>query len=641
MRRRRLQDSIRRERTDLRRRNRTCQGRRGRGPVILVAGVTLLLLTALAPSLRAGLPPDSQPGGRVFDLDTHCDTNDLDMIVTNLGSFAWDMMTGNPALIYPRGTTRTAMFAGGIWMGARAGGELRVTVAEYSAMWSPGPILSPTSWGDEQSPWYRVYKINLGDTPESNPDYGLWLNWPPGVPGGPPLVNGGPRLLADQTLWSVYNDLNPNSLENPAGTPEPLGVELRQSAFAFSGAPNQRIILMEYVIQNRGLLQLEDAYVSLWSDPDLGGPADDLVGCDVSRQVGFCYNATNDDRIYGSEPPAVGIVLLQGPIVPDPGNIAWVNGVPVPDHRNLTMTSFQKYINGTDPDSPVVSYNYMQGLNADGSPMVNPVTGEVTTFSVSGDPVDGSGWVDEYPSDRRMMVTCGPFDMAPGDVQIVTWAVVIGQGSDRLASVTDLRTVADRAREAFGLVFPPEPTPVLLASFDATSRDDGILLTWRMAEETLVPGFWLERDCGEGWRDAVDEPLAGSASGEFLDREAVDGAVCRYRLAVIGPQGERVLLGETSVEVHAAALELGVGRNPALGEVRLFWRAPDSERVALEVISPSGRLLTVLYRGPGGPQRRSLQWDGRDASGRFLSGIVWLRLHGDRGTRTAPLVLLR
>jgi hypothetical protein len=35
------------------------------------------------------------------------------------------------------------------------------------------------------------------------------------------------------------------------------------------------------------------------------------------------------------------------------------------------MTSFNKYINGTDPADPVTSYNYMQGLQPDGSPLAD------------------------------------------------------------------------------------------------------------------------------------------------------------------------------------------------------------------------------------------------------------------------------
>ena len=58
---------------------------------------------------------------------------------------------------------------------------------------------------------------------------------------------------------------------------------------------------------------LEDMYVSLWADVDLGGSTDDLVGCDTTLSLGYTYNATNNDQTYGAAPPAVGYDFFLGP----------------------------------------------------------------------------------------------------------------------------------------------------------------------------------------------------------------------------------------------------------------------------------------------------------------------------------------
>ena len=108
-------------------------------------------------------------------------------------------------------------------------------------------------------------------------------------------------------------------------------------------------------------------YVSLWADPDLGGSTDDLVGCDTTLSLGYCYNATNSDQTYGSAPPAVGYDFFLGP------------RTPLGD--TLGLTSFNKYINGTDPASSDATYNYMQGLLPDGSDLINPMTGSRRTTS--------------------------------------------------------------------------------------------------------------------------------------------------------------------------------------------------------------------------------------------------------------------
>ena len=65
----------------------------------------------------------------------------------------------------------------------------------------------------------------------------------------------------------------------------------------------------------KGANTLDSSYVSVWSDPDNGGAGDDLVGVDTSLSLGYCYNATNNDNVYGNRPPAVGYDFFQGPTV--------------------------------------------------------------------------------------------------------------------------------------------------------------------------------------------------------------------------------------------------------------------------------------------------------------------------------------
>jgi len=45
------------------------------------------------------------------------------------------------------------------------------------------------------------------------------------------------------------------------------------------------------------------------------------------------------------------------------------------------------------------------------------------------------------------MVSTGPFTMVPGDTREVAFAVIVGQGVDRLASITSLREGAMLARQ--------------------------------------------------------------------------------------------------------------------------------------------------------------------------------------------------
>ena len=221
----------------------------------------------------------------------------------------------------------------------------------------------------------------------------------------------------------------------------------------FVTGPDGLTIYIKYKLYNRGPNEIDSMYISLWADSDLGSAPDDLVGCDTLDDLMFCYNATGDDLQYGQRPPAIGFKALYGPLVPSPGDSANFDGTWIHNYENSKMSAFASYINGTDPDNYLETYNYMRGLGKDGSPYVNPTTGQVTTFMCSGDPVTGTGDVDHDESDRRMMATFGPIDFNPGDSQFVLIRMSVAQGADRLASIT-------RLREIINLPYDDIPTDV-------------------------------------------------------------------------------------------------------------------------------------------------------------------------------------
>ena len=395
-----------------------------------------------------------------FDTDTRLDCNNLEMFVYNDCNFAYDkdnVLGKTDGLYFPRGTKKTVVYSAGLWIGALVNGEVRLAIAEYSSEFVPGPMLSGTYQPDNTS--FRVYKIATYDTPESNPDYANW----PTVQGAPVDENGDPLLIGNQTTWSVCNDANPAAHILDAAATAPLGLEIQQTSFGFarSGARGNTYFI-KYKLINKGSNHLEDAYVSIWADTDLGNAGDDLVGCDTVLSLGYCYN-DGDDTQYGANPPAVGFDLLQGPIVPSMDDSAFVDGSWRHGYRNLSMTSFIKYINGTDPANKVETYGYMRGLVKDPNngtmvPMINPVTSSVTSFAVPGDPVANDGWVDQTPADRRLMINSGPFDMAPGDTQQIVVAVFVAVGSNPLNSITALRSSGSTIQAMFdhNFTFPTD-----------------------------------------------------------------------------------------------------------------------------------------------------------------------------------------
>ena len=452
------------------------------------AAIVAALIVA-APALGWAKPPDGggtrgAPGAQTDDSSRRLDVNQLNMWVTNFGTIAWDVTTGNAGLVYPKQTDKTAIFASGLWMGATIANVAHTVVAEYTQEYGPGAMVNGT-FDNPKKPEYVVYKMvrYTGDPTDtahverSSTAYAFadnlvhhswseymrgaathgapWKNYRlpnPSSPGDSVDVPGPDMTgLGDMMTWCVFNDADPALHKNQAGKSSPLGVEVQQTAFAFNRLdPLGLTIFLRYKIINKGSNTLDKMYVSLWADPDLGGFTDDLVGVDTTRSLGFVYNSTDHDAIYGTTPPALGYDFFQGPIV----------AIAPADTDTLRLASFNKYINGTDPSSTAQTYNYMQGLEPDGTPLVNPTNGQITTFFVSGDPVFGTGWLDTNPGDRRFLLTTGPFTMAPGDTQVIVGGIVVGQGTGRLSSISALKFNDDVAQLAFdaGFNLPNPPS---------------------------------------------------------------------------------------------------------------------------------------------------------------------------------------
>jgi hypothetical protein len=353
-------------------------------------------------------------GDRIIDNDTWIDANNLEMVVTNHGSFGWDLESGDPGLIYPAGSSTAVLFAGGIWIFGMTDEGLRGAIGEYSQEYAAGVIYPDGSWSPESSPQYRVYKL----TETSGPGDQDYDEWPVGD-GAPLGPDGEPLRAGDHTLWCVYHDADPSKHTNSAGNTDPIGVEVHHLTYAYDlPDPLDRVILIDFKLTHKGPLPLTETFVGFWLDTDIGDAPDDVAGSDSVLQAAFGYNGDGFDDDYGPDPPALGVTFLG---------------------ENRSAYAAMQYINGTDPDVALMTYNYLRGLQPNGDPMIDPITGEPTRFWYGGDPVTGEGWIDTSPADKRVLLSVGPFDFVPGQVEEFRIALVVGQGPDRIASVDEMK----------------------------------------------------------------------------------------------------------------------------------------------------------------------------------------------------------
>jgi len=453
-----------------------------------VQRLCVVALLATAP-VGAGAHLSQPSFATVVDSTQRIDVNQISMVVTNTGSLAFDRLHGAAGLEFPKGSGHTAVFAAGLWLGALVNGAVRTSISEYYDDYQPGSVKPDGTPDDPAKPEYKGYKlfrsyrdahggVDVATRDAALADYSTGAV-PHGAPAVTVLADGSLGIVGDEMMWSVYNDLDADRGVDPKSSKKPLGVEVSQTTYAYHRAGAlDNAIFVRYRIANRGQETLENVYAALWSDPDLGEPFDDLVGCDSALAVVYCYNATNADEVYGALAPCIGYDVLQGPLVVAPRG-----------DRRLGATALSRVLKSAAPQDSIQTYNRMRGLQNDGGPTIDPTTGQPTTFEFTGDPMTRNGWLDTLPADRRLMISTGPFTMAPGDTQEIVVAIVIGQGGSRLASIGAMRYFDSRVKSSFArgdAVVTPPPAPRLVAS----PAEGSVILSWDARAESVDPNSY-------------------------------------------------------------------------------------------------------------------------------------------------------
>jgi hypothetical protein len=479
------------------------------------------------------------------------DGNNVRARLYNTGSLFWKG-SGNLYRV-PREGEADAIFASGIWIGGLdANGALRFAGTAYGPFeYFPGPLDASGNPPTDCSVYDHIYRVSRQDIAlydlngTSTADMIDWP-WQLGAPvrdgdGNPDnysLAGGDrPGLIGEQTAWWVMND---------AGGPKnwsrtrPIGLEVQVTAFVLAGSDAlDNTTFYWYRIVHKGSQTLSRTWFGIWSDPDLGNSADDYVGSDTTLGIGFVYNGDAVDEGadgYGV-PPALGYDFLQGPLVPDPSGGTWIDpdGTEHPDSTRRRMTNFVFYSSSSSPygnpsGATFDPYRYLQSIWRDGTPMTVGGNGyggtERTTFMFPGDPVTGAFWSEantdgqgsrNVPSDRRFLMSTGPFDLEPGDVQEIVYAVVWSQSTDHLASVTKLRLDDIRVQAVYdnGLrTASPPDAPVV--TWDAYDR--GVVLEWSNPPES---NNFLNGYDEEGAFLVVTDPPDGNTTYTFEGYEVI------------------------------------------------------------------------------------------------------------------------
>jgi hypothetical protein len=459
--------------------------------------------------------------------------NNISAYFQNTGIFDQNTTSGNLAgLEWPKGSGKTACFTAGLsigcykWSENSQGRKLAQVMASYKGEWVPGAIKmvggKPTLDND---PKFKMYSVKTGDNETTNPDYANWgLMVPYGAPYQDINQNGQydpgidipGRQYAAQTIFECMTDADPTNRSSGegfgGGVQDPLlYAEVHWTMWAYTTPGLEDMQFIDYKIINKGDSAWYRTYMGIVVDPDLGDSNDDYIGCDTTFNLGYCYNADNDDLMYGTAPPAFGMDYFRSPVIRS------INDT-------LGLTSFTFFTNTgsspppceSDPNGePVGAYLMLQGVKKDSTSYMDVTQNPYkrTKFCYYGDPETGTGWT-EYkgsipncggdttgtlvapnpPGDRRFIFSSGreDFIMNPGDTQNIVLAQFVARGSNNKNSVTKLRQIGKTAKIIFDQNFnvtPPPPQPkVDVAITPLANGLCNITLNWDDAAEKYV--YW-------------------------------------------------------------------------------------------------------------------------------------------------------
>ncbi len=518
---------------------------------------------------RAGSPPQVLANCTPPTGAAELDINNVRALIQSGGDMWWDFNRGRYEV--PKGSGKVSLFAGSLWLaGQDVSGQFKVAAMRYRGngndYWT-GPLsledaeIDPTTCRDydrqwitsrsmiaEFNAWFEAGKLGTEIQSELFPGYtvpDVIKEWPGNGRSQAPYYEAAQLapyfdyndngvydwengdypgyvlrgksdcsirvkdLYGDQNIWWVFNDKG-NVHSETGGLA--IGMEIRAQAFAFTATDEvNNMTFYNYELINRSTFELRDTYFGQWADGDVGNGADDFVGCDVQRGLGYFYNSDDFDEDasgnlgYGNQPPAIGIDFFQGPFqasdkkdnclcegdynaaieddgIVYPGQGAGYGDGKV-DNERYGMRKFLYHnrvgISATeDPRIASDYYNMLRGIWKDGTPMtfggdaydpqnpsaiqanyMYPGTSDPLNWGTEGVDPGIENWTeftaDNSPDDRRFVQSSGPFTLAPGAINNITVGIVWAQAQSggAQASVEAMRRADDKTQALFDACF--------------------------------------------------------------------------------------------------------------------------------------------------------------------------------------------
>jgi hypothetical protein len=321
----------------------------------------------------------------------------------------WAINNNAAAGAWPQPLHNCYVFGAGVWVGAIMDSVSPETLTTL--------FYNPNSGGTEGYPTLcRYWRGGTGDSLDRI--YVYPGDWPPPLSRFP-MAPQTPR--SDRDMWCCFCDSNPAGHTSPG---RPLGIDVCLTVSGYDDSLAQDLFFLKYELSNYSGDSIHHAYFGMVLDADIGDATDEMTGLILDhtyvvdqetirvQNTGFAYDYDNYEASGSTwesgTPGAVAVTLLESP-------------------DSLGLTAFKVYLLNVEPTNDSAQYLTLAGYNFQ--------TGDYAPYDS----------IDTLPGDKRILLSTGPFDLAPDSV-LTFWYAVIGSPFGDSGQAPSERDTSELAR---------------------------------------------------------------------------------------------------------------------------------------------------------------------------------------------------
>ena len=593
---------------------------------------TLQIVSAQAPLTKK--PGDLPQGILVLDGSPVHDVGELWSHASNWGAFgsmpgAGQPFSDAPSAEWPGGSRIEYLWVAGLWVGSLVNGVPAVSTAAYQVEFrpssSPLDIVYYSAFGTAGG--NRIPSPHADDDGDGSLDEDVLDGVDNDIDGS---IDEDYAAVSDQMLSRRFRDDDPSVFPiYPGHVAQHLAIH--EESYQFDEDDFDDFVGFTLTIKNDGNETLEDVYVGLFADGDVGHR--DTPNYWEDDANAFMNDLVVDHGPHGTQ--AYDFTYWYD-IDGDFGQADRYCGIVMFDQSVVTYANFSgsaSYEDGGDPTNDFERYELM-----------------------SSETIERDATI---PRDYRTLVAIGPFDeITPGETVEFSFALVVTPRNDfthvERAAVAyhgqwfDLDNnpatgIDGKEHQEHWYLPSDDPVPVAISNFQAEAVGSGaVRIAWDIAADEAIASFELLRAADGGELRPLASGLQQSAR-EFLDAKVTPGARYEYVLVAHAESGAQFRSQQATVNVPGAMLSLHQNvPNPFTASTHIGVTLTERADMTVSVYDVTGRHVATIARGARDAGEHDFQWNGTDDAGnRVGAGVYFYKLAAGKQTLTKKLVLMR